>query len=354
MKFRCLLVSIALLSTQPLLNANMGLLNIGQNAAPQLVVNNRIVAKVNDKTISVLDIMKKMDVFIARYYPQYSDNVHAKYQYFNTHWKDVLTQIIDSELMLLDAEKLELKVSDSDVREALLERFGPNIMVSLDKLQLSYEEAKKMVHTDLIVERMTWYRIHSKALQSVNPNDIKLAYADYLQKNPPQEEWEYQVVSVRAKNEEIGKDLVNKAHSLIATSKYSLSEVIEQIKANVPENSGTSISLSEDFKTNSKTISETHKQVLINLMVDSISAPIRQLSKADQSVVYRLFYLKDHSKILPESFSKISEKLKQELLNESASKESRVYLEKLRSKFGYDMRTILEDIPKDFHPFEIK
>jgi hypothetical protein len=327
---------------------------MGQQNDTKLVVNNRIVAKVNDKTISVLDIMKKMDVYIARYYPQYSDNIHAKHQYFTTHWKDVLVQMIDGELMLLDAEKLELKVSDSDVREALLERFGPNVMSSLDKLQLSYDEAKKMVHTDLIIERMTWYRINSKALQSVNPNDVKTAYADYLKKNPPQEQWDYQVVSIRAKDENIGHKVVNKAHSLFDSTKHSLSEVIEQVKATVPESSEVTISVSEDFKTTSRTISDSHKQVLMNLMVDSISAPVRQLSKSDQSIVYRLFYLKNHSKILPDSFAKLAEKIKQQLLSDSASKESQIYIEKLRNKFGYDAKAILEDIPNDYHPFEIK
>jgi hypothetical protein len=291
MKFRSLLVSIALISTPPLLHGNVSLLPMGQQNGNKLVLNNRIVAKVNDKTISVLDIMKKMDVYISRYYPQYSDNIQAKHQYFTTHWKDVLVQMIDGELMLLDAEKIQLKISDSDVREALLERFGPNVMSSLDKLQLSYEEAK-MIYTDLIVERMSWYRINSKALQNVNPNDVKIAYADYLKKNPPQEQWDYQVVSIRAKDESIGQKIVKEAHSLFDSTKHSLNEVIEQVKASIPESAEVTISVSEDFTTTSRTISESHKQVLMNLMVDSISAPVRQLSKADQSVVYRLFLLK--------------------------------------------------------------
>ena len=39
------------------------------NEPEHLIVNNRILAKVNGKTISVVDVMKKMDVFLNRAYP---------------------------------------------------------------------------------------------------------------------------------------------------------------------------------------------------------------------------------------------------------------------------------------------
>jgi hypothetical protein len=91
--------------------------------------------------------------------------------------------------------------------------------------------------------------------------------------------------------------------------------------------------------------------VLLNLVINSISQPVRQLSRTDQSVVFRIFHLKNRSKILPPSFNKISDKLKDELLQQAVAKESKVYIEKLREKFGYDGRTMQENIPVDFHPF---
>jgi hypothetical protein len=320
----------------------------------QIIVNNRILAKVNDKTISVLDVMKKMEVFLSRYYPQYSDSVQAKYQYFNAQWRETLAQMIDNELMIADAEKLELKVTDSEVREAILERFGPNIMASLDKLELSYEEAKRMVQNDIIVEKMTWYRIHSKALQDVNPQDIKLAYRDYLKNNPPSEKWQYQVLSIRAKDEEQGRAFAKRAYDMLCSAKASLPEILDEVKKEIPSDSDISLTVSDEYDSDTKTISKNHKDVLVKMMADSVSEPIRQLTRADKQAVFRIFHLKDHTKILPLKFSQMSDKLKDELLEKAVIKESKNYVEKLRDKFGYDSKMVEEPIPSDFQPFVIR
>lgn len=348
-----LATTLAALTLTAGLQANLQLM-ASQESTQHLAINNRILAKVNDKTISVLDVMKKMDVFLTRYYPQLADSPTARYQYFSSQWKETLAQMIDNELILADAEKLELKVGDAEVREAIIERFGPNIMSSLDKLQLSYEEARKMVHTDIIVEKMTWYRIHSKALQNVNPQDIKVAYQDYVKKNPAQERWEYQVLSIRTKNDELGHQLADKAYHMLQTTKQSLPEVLEKIKTEITEEAGVSLTVSEELKNDGKTISDNHKQVLLNLVVDSISEPIKQLSRADQSVVYRIFHLKNHSRVLPAAFAQVAEKLKEDLLQQAVAKESKSYIEKLREKFGYDGKAIQESIPSDFHPFALQ
>jgi hypothetical protein len=325
-----------------------------ENSYQQLAVNNRILAKVNGKTISVLDVMKKMDVFLTRYYPQYASSPIARHQYFSTQWRDFLSQMIDNELILADAEKLELKITDSEVREAIIERFGPNIMASLDKLQMTYEEAKKMVQDDITVEKMTWYRIHSKALQNVNPQDIKIAYQDFLKKNPPQDNMEYQVLSIRTQDEALGEETAKKAHKLLCSAKKSLSEVMEEISLELKDRNDITVSLSDEIKSDSKTISDAHKSVLLQLALNSISEPIRQFSKTDKSAVYRIFHLKNHSTVLPPTFAKIADKLKNELIDLAIARESQVYIEKLREKFGYDEKAMRESIAEDFQPFILK
>src|SRR3989339_565270 len=142
-----------------------------QDHQQQLVIQNRILTKVQNKTISVLDVVKKMDVFFSKQYPQYANSPAAKYQYFSSQWKDMLLQMVDHELILADAEKLDLKITDSEIRETLHDKFGPNLMESLDSLGLSYEEAKTMIHSEIVVQRMTWFKVHSKALNAVNVQD---------------------------------------------------------------------------------------------------------------------------------------------------------------------------------------
>jgi hypothetical protein len=325
----------------------------GQN----VVIQNRILAKAHGKTFSVLDVAKKMEVLFARSYPQYANSSAAKYQYFSSHWKEILLQMVDHELILADAEKLDLKITDSEVRETLHDKFGPNLMGSLDALGLTYEEAKEMIHSELVVQKMTWFKVHSKALNAVNTQDIKSAYTTYCEKNPAKELWEYQVLSIRAKNEEIAQQVAQKVFNLCKQSPTDLAIVSEQIKTSfpvaTPEDEYT-ITLSEELKLDTKSISEAHQKALFKLARNSISEPVKQLSRSDQSSVFRIFHLKNHTKTLLPTLRAMHETLQNELVQEAAEKESKAYIAKLRKRYGFDAKMLEETIPPGFQPFSLK
>ena len=355
MKKYALLLSFSFLVLSPLAHADQS--PFSQDKNQQLAIKNRIVAKVNGKTISVLDVVKKMEVFFSRQYPQYANSPPAKFQYFSSQWKDVLLQMIDHELILADAEKLDLKVTDSEVRETLHDRFGPNVMGALDSLGLSYEEAKDMIHSELIVQKMTWFKIHAKAINDVNVQDIKSAYSVYCQKNPPKDLWEYQVLSVKAPSEEIAHQIADKAFELCKQSPSDIANVSEKIKASfepgAPEQDFT-ITLSEDIKLDTKSISTAHKDVLLHLAKNSISAPVKQLSRADQNAVFRIFHLKEHTKTVLPTLRSMYDRLQSQLVQEAADKESRIYIAKLRERYGFDAHMLEETIPSDFQPFSLQ
>jgi hypothetical protein len=321
----------------------------------KLVIQNRILTKINDKTISVLDVVKKMEVFLNKYYPQYAGSSAAKFQYFSSQWREVFLQMIDHELILADAAKLDLKITDSEVREAIHEKFGPNIMGSLDAIGLSYEEAKEMVHSELIVQKMTWFKIHAKALNKVNVQDIKAAYAAYCDKNPAKEILEYQVLSVKAQNEELAHQIAEKAFELCANSPNKIAEIKERLAADLPENSPeVNITLSEDFKLDAKSISSNHKETLFKLAKDSISHPVKQISRADQSSVFRIFHLKNRTKTALPSLRSMYEKLQNQLVQEAAAEESKSYIAKLRERYGFDAKALEDSIPSGFQPFSLQ
>lgn len=328
-----------------------------QDKSQQLVIQNRILAKVNNKTLSVLDVVKKMEVLFSRHYPQYANSLPAKYQYFSSQWKEILLQMIDHELILSDAEKLDLKITDSEVREMLYEKFGPNLMGSLDTLGLSYEEARAMIYSEIVVQKMTWFKVHSKALNSVNVQDIKRAYAAYCEKNPIKETLEYQVLSVKAPSEEIAQQIAQKACELCKHSPSELATISEKLKETVLPDSPEkdfSITLSEDLKLDTKSISTAHKDVLFKLAKNSISAPIKQLSRTDQSSVFRVFYLKNRTKTAQPTLRSMHENIQNQLVQEAAEKESKLYITKLRQKYGFDTKMLEDTIPSDFQPFSLK
>jgi hypothetical protein len=320
----------------------------------ELIIYNRILAKVNGKTLSVIDVMKKMDLFLQRNYPDLVNSKVARYQFYSSHWRDTLSQMVDQELMLADAERLELKVTDAEVREEMLDRFGPAIMATLDQLDLTYEEARKMIHTEMVVQRMLWFRVNSKALNTVNPQEIKQAYKQFCLNNPPLEEWEYQVLSLRSPNRTASETIAAKAFSLLHSAQGNFQTVADQIKSEVNEDDGLVITLSSDLQADEKGIAESHKEVLKTLEPGTFSPPIAQVSRIDNSTVYRIFHLKQHQKKETPPFEKMADQLKDTLLDEAAMKENTQYLTKLRERMGYDEKHMLEVIPDDFHPFALR
>jgi hypothetical protein len=311
----------------------------------EVVVQNRVLTKVNEKTISVLDVMKRMDLFLSRYYPQYMDSKAMRYQYYTTQWRQTLQQMIDDELMVADAESREVKVTDGEVREEIQLRFGPNVMKTLDTIGISYEEARKLVQEEMIVQRMQWLRITSKALQKVTSQEVKKAYAEYLEKNPVKEEIKYQFVTIRA---EKGSNLAERIKNLKEAAHDSLIAAVDLFKAQTAVDSATSITVSQEFDVDQKSLSQSHKDVLQQLGVGQWSAPTVQTSKDGSSVV-RIFHLKDRSSTKPPAFEAIANELKQNLLNEAAQKESEAYLVRLHQRFGFDDSSL--DIPPSFEPF---
>ncbi len=323
---------------------------IQQEEPEDLIVYNRILAKVNGKTISVIDVMKRMDMFLQKHYPHLAHSKIARFQFYSGQWRDYLAQMIDQELILADAEHLELKITEAEVREEILNRFGPNTMPILDKMGLNYEEAKAMIHDEMLVQRMMWFRVNSKVLNSVNSQDIKEAYKQYCAKNPELEEWHYQVLSIRSPQKEASELLAKRAFELLQ-SNLELSAISEQLSA--PDET-VAITVSPDMQADEKSISSAHKEVLKHLSENSFSEPIAQVSRVDNSVVYRIFHLKKHSKRKLPAFEKIAEDLKEQLLQEAANKENTQYISKLRSRLGYDEKHMLETLPKEFQPFALK
>lgn len=327
-------------------------LHLEENAGT-IVVHNRILAKVLGKTISVIDVMKKMDVFLNHYYPEYTDNTLAKYQFYSTQWRETLTQMIDTELMLADADEKEIPVTDGDVRETLQERFGPNIMASMDKLGITYEEARKMIHSELIVQRMTWFKINSKAILKVNSHDVKETYDEYCLKNPPLEEWKYQVLSIRAGDVKAGEAIAQQAFALLSKARLDFPLLAEKLKEQQELTEDVVINVSETHQLKDKELSKAHKDILAGLAKGSYSAPISQVSRVDNSIVYRIFYLMDHTRKEVPPLPKVANKIRDDLIQRAAEKESTIYLGKLRERFGYDQKYWQDLIPADFQPFTL-
>lgn len=307
----------------------------------QIAVQNSILAKVDGNTISVLDVKKKMDLAFHKNYPQLEHSAQARFQFYESTWRHVLMEMIDHQLLLTEAESKQIPLNDGEVREEMETRFGPNIMITLDKIGLSYDEAWKIVKEEMIVQRMTWWFIHSKAVSQVTPQDIRQAFRIHLKENPAFEELKYRVISVRGEN---AQERANKIHNVLIEQKLS-----PEFSLTLLQEIDPSVQLSSEFSVTDKELSDAHKAALSPLSPGSYSKPIVQKSKADNKLVARIFYLSEKTNHPAPQFEHLVFNLRNDLIQKAVAQESNAYLEKLRKNHPF-----YENIPKDFHPFSLQ
>jgi hypothetical protein len=303
----------------------------------KIKVNNAILAKVHDKTISVLDVMKRMDFLFYKAYPQYADSLPARYQFYNVHWKMILNEMINTELMLADATAKKVPLTDGEVREEVESRFGPNVVTTLGKMGLSYDEAWNMVKTEMITMRMNWYFVHSKAMQQVTPQMVKDAYTSYLKDHAEEELWKYHIISISTGKQEEAQ----KIYELINNQPI---DEIEKMVTAIP------IKVSKIYEISGKNLSDAHKEVLSKMKKNSFSSPVIQTSKYSTQPVCRIFYLVDYKKTKAASFDAMADQLKGDLLQKAAVGESKKYIDKLKRFYGIDEK----ELSSDFTPFVLE
>lgn len=324
-------------------------------AAPSFVINNRPLIRINGKIISLMDVVKKMDLIIYEHFPDTRSSPVRLYQFYSSQWKFTFEDMIFNELMLADGETKEIKISDGDVREAMEQRFGPNIISNLNKMNLQYEEVREMIHAELLVKQLQGMKIYSKAQLAVTPDVVKKEYTAYLAKNPPKEEWVYQVVSARGKDQAACQSMIERMAHDLKLSTTKLSTIYDELKSLPPvQNQSVSLNLSNDFVVENKNLSEEHRSILAALDVGSFSAPIAQISRVDNTTVYRIFHLKAHTITNPPSFNEIASELENNLLNDAAQQERNIYKDKLYKKFGFDEDFLKQILPENYQPFVLR
>lgn len=314
----------------------------------EIIIHNRVLTRVNEKNITVLDVVKHMDVFLSRHFPHYLNSNTARYHFYKMHWRTSLQQIIDNELMTADAESKEIKVSDGDVREEIQARFGPNVMKTLDQLGLTPEEARKLVHQEMLVQRIQGFRVTSKVLQKISSQSIKDAYLQFLHENPTKNLWKYQFISIRSSDPTIVEELSHHLASLQEKSQGSLSAAVDLLKEQLPPEKHSLLSVSQEFETEDKSLSQTYREILSTLQKGEWSPPQLQTSRDGSSVV-RIFHLKERTHQKPPAFTALATNLRMQLLNQAADQEMQNYRAKLYRRFNFDDQSL--DIPPQFEPF---
>ncbi|MEZ5314897.1 MAG: hypothetical protein R3E91_01620 [Chlamydiales bacterium] len=318
---------------------NLGSANLF-NKEQNLVINNRVLVKIHGQPITVMDVVRKMDLIFYRQFPEIAASPNICYQFYVNSWEKVLEAVIDDYLIFADAEEKKVEISEGEVREELENLFGPDVVFNLDKIGLTLNEGIDMLKRELTVQRMNMMMVRSRAFAQAHPQEIRARYDQMLKDNPPQDKWIYQTLSIRGEGH---KQVAEEVWNLLDKQKMTFHEAI----ANLVD-SPCQITLSNDYEVEEKSISNSHKSILQTLAIGAYSFP------QNKDGVSRIFCLKEYEKGNPVLFNAVADKIKGELIRELSAKYEEEYRLKLRKQYGITERYIKETIPENFFPFALK
>ncbi|MFZ0566190.1 MAG: hypothetical protein WAM28_08410 [Chlamydiales bacterium] len=308
-----------------------------QELRDEIAINNRILIKIYGKPISVIDVVRKMDMLFYQQYPELIHSSMARYQYYSMNWRYILQTVMEDQLIMLDAEEKKVEVNDGEVREELERLFGPDVVFNLDKMGLTLPEAFVLVKTELTVQRMMAMMVRSKALAEVNPKEIRQVYEQYLKEHPPQDKWTYQTLTIRGNNHQT---VAEQAAQLLSDQQIPFTTAIAQLQGEY--------SLSEEYCRTEEELSTSHKAILQTLAVGTHSLPITQGSAS------RIFILKAFEKGKAPPFKELEEKMKQQLTQEAMIRNNQLYRDKLRKHYDLTEKYLAQIIPDDLAPFTLR
>ncbi|MEM1282092.1 MAG: peptidyl-prolyl cis-trans isomerase [Chlamydiota bacterium] len=344
---------VAILCSTPLFSRQNAPFLFSSTAPKKVEVNNRILAVVDGKPISVYDLMKKLDVIFYKQFPQYADSDETKYQFYQYNWKVTLRDLIDKELILSDAEEVKLPLTTGDIRQEMETLFGPNIISNLDRLGMSYEEAYEIVKGDLTIKRMMGARVSNKAQKRITPQALLKAYEEFAVENIRPTEWDYRILSVRHKDATRAAEIANAAYRLLTEKHVPLDEMEEKLNNIGLIDKNTKYNLSKPLHHNDKEVSESYRIALAGLRNNTFSEPQVHKVRSSNEKIVRIFHVEKFIEGGPVPFAEVETKLTNQIRNHAMDEETDAYLKHLREHFHVDEEEIIASLPDDFQPFTL-
>ncbi len=317
--------------------------------AKQIRINNRILTVVNGKAITLLDLVKNMDVLFHNQYPEYASNPAARFQYYQSSWQAVFRDLLDKEFIKADAKEKKLTVEEGELREQMEGMFGPKIMERLDQIGLTYEEAKEMIANDIIIQRMLMHMVGAKAQSKITPELIHKAYLEKIEEMKQAGSWKYRFISIRAENDELCQTTAKNCEKILKDE--PLDNLVDKYKEKFGEPKEAKISISKTLLNEQTALSQDFLTALQNLKENDFSKALKQKSRSNKQEVYRIFQLIEHKTPPLPSLTEAEGNIRKSLLQRAQAKESENYLNKLYKHYGFDLDSIEKLLPKDFEPF---
>lgn len=317
---------------------------------PFIRINNRVLAIVNGKPITVLDVVKQLDLVFYKQYPQYASMPEMRYQFYLNSWKFALEELVDKEMILADAEEVKMEITGAELREEIEKIFGPNVVKNLDEAGLTMDEAMMMVKQDIMLKRMMSVRVQSIAFKDVTPQEIRRSYEAFRDDYQPSHQWTFRVITIKDPDKTKLAKMVQKLENQLQRENIHPDDIVPYIKKMSESGVFTSAKISEEFTEKQGDLSPFYRESLADLEPGSYSVPFHQ--EKSKAPTVKIFYLKEiiHDEV--PSFAEMHGKIKGKLMGEISSRESKAYKDRLRKKYPVSLMDHLTS--SQFEPFSLE
>lgn len=312
-----------------------------------VVVDNRVLATVRDQVITVVDVMKKLDMIFYRQFAEYRGVPEARYQFYASHWRKVLEELVDRQLILLLAEEKQLSVTNGDIREELEEAFGPNVMMNLYEEGLSMHEVHEMMKADILLRRIISFYVQIPVLNSITPEVVKQAYAKKAEELKGKQGWVWKSLTIKSKGEDCPKQVAEQARNLLEKDHFTL----EQVSSKMPK--GIEVVISSPFRSEQKEVAPAIREVLEKLPLKSYSEPCPFTSRSEPHQSWRCYFVEERFEQKVPTFVELEAELRQEIAGPEITKRTAAFFDDLRKQY-HVKHIFTSDQLLAFEPFQLK
>lgn len=308
-------------------------LNFSKNEK-ELFINNKILFRFKNNTITIMDVIHKMNLLFYKSYPHLIHSNISKMQFYSGLFPVLAEAVIDDFLIVADAEEKKISVDIRDVKREIEKFFGDALIDVTNAFNMTEEDVFKIIQRDLIVQKMLGVMVRSRATMFVSPNKIKEAYKEKLKNYKQEKFWSYVILTLDSASVDSTLTFAEEIYDKIISNGFFKEEEILQLASE----KNIEIKISNLLQGTENSLSQMHRGILIAADSNLCSKPISY--KKDK---IRLFVIKEFSITKEKSFSELEEQLHSELLEKLFEKQELIYREKLREKYSFHKDILIKD-----------
>lgn len=298
--------------------------------------HNRVLWSYRGSIITVMDIVKRLEEH-AQGIPNYQTiDPNQKLEYYQGNWRAVLQELMDYELIYQDAIDHNMSVTDAEGRDQLVRLYGENYLTRIDGMGLTLKEVLSSVKKDMLIQRMTHFRVQYQARATITPSLVAEAYKELCKQQPETDIWTYQTINFKGETslcQEIAQNW--KKHLLENTS-------IEECEK-LPGNEKVTINTGRLNTQSSLHLSPKYLQILQELQALHWSEPVVFKDDKTQGLV-RLFFLKEKTHQRPPSYGEIRRRIEDQLYQDAVAQQNQKYIVKLRRQLELEQGQSLQQV----------